>query len=135
MTYDSKYIDRDDYLEEKGIDLSIELQDDDNNSNKVERFIKEVTDWCCVKLAFDYCCNELNPNLPNQYNSFKDFRKRAFRMGVIEQIQYILDNGLISKNSGINSVSGYVIDYSKLELGSDALKWFRSGAFCNIEHY
>ena len=41
-----KYITKEEYLQAKGINLEIELEDDDNKSNKVKRFIHEVTDWC-----------------------------------------------------------------------------------------
>lgn len=128
----TKYIDKDDYLQAKGVNLEIELQNDDNQSNKVTRFIHEVTDWCCLKLALDYQCNDLNPNLEDKWDTLPEFRRNDFRKGVIEQIQYMLDNGLISKNSGINPATGVVVDYSSLEIGSDAHKWFHLGAFENI---
>lgn len=131
-TYESKYIDRDDYLQAKGIDLQIELQNNDNQSDKVARFIKEVTDWCCIKLTMQYGSNDLNPNLEDKWESFKPFRKMRFREGVIEQIEYILNNGAISQNSGINPNTGLVFDYSKLDLGRNAETRFWQGGFANI---
>ena len=129
----TKYITADDYKNIKGIDLSIEIVDDDNPSNKVNRFIKDMTDWCCRYLANKYAINELNPNLDDQWSKLAPFRRNQFKLGVIEQIEYCLNNGLISKDSGINKETGQIIDYSRVILGQDAYNCFWLGAFCNIK--
>lgn len=129
----SKYITADDYKREKGVDLSIEIQDDDNASNKVTRFIKDITDWCCRYLAQKYGVNELNPNLEDQWPKLATFRRNQFKLGVIEQIEYVLNNGLISLDSGISKETGSILDYSKIVLGQNAWNCFWLGAFCNIK--
>ena len=103
----NKYITNDEYLQAKGISLEIELQDDDNHSNKVTRFVREVTDWLVDYLVRNYCDNDINENVnPNWWENLPEWRQKRFRQGVIEQIEYILNNGLISLDSGINKNLG-----------------------------
>lgn len=126
-----KYITKDDYLIAKGINLDIELQNNDNASRKVERFIEEVTDWCVGYLITTYAVNELNEEL-YPFSDLAEFRQKFFRKGVIEQIEYMLSEGDISVQSGINEQMGIVVDYSKVQLGHKAYQAFKLGAFCNI---
>ncbi len=127
-----KYITADDYLHAKGIDLKIEIQDDDNKSHKVDRFIRDITDWCCNYLITTYCVNELNEDL-HDFSELAEFRQKRFRKGVIEQIEYVLSEGLVDLQTGINQTTGQVLDYSNIVLGHSAYREFRLGAFCNIE--
>ena len=128
-----KYITNDDYLKAKGINLEVELQDDDNKSNKVTRFIHEVTDWLTDYVVRVYACNDINEAFnPNGWDNLPEFRQKFFRMAVIEQIEYILNNGLISVNSGINQNLGIVVDYTAVELSHNAYNKLFLGAFCNI---
>ena len=129
----TKYITADDYKNIKGVDLSIELQDDDNASNKVNRFIKDITDWCCRHLSQKYGINELNPNLEDQWLKLPSFRRNQFKLGVIEQIEYVLNNGLVSVDAGISKETGQILDYSRVVLGQNAYNCFWLGAFCNIK--
>ena len=133
LNIESKYITADDYKQIKGIDLAIELVDDDNKSNKVNRFIKDITDWCCRHIAQKYGVNELNPNLEDQWPQLPSFRRNQFKLGVIEQIEYVLNNGLISQDSGISKETGQILDYSRVVLGQNAYNCFWLGAFCNIK--
>lgn len=126
-----KYISKEDYLKAKGINLELELQDDDNKSEKVTRFIQEVTEWCIEYLVSNYCCNELL----GLFENLAEFRQQKFREGVIEQIEYILDNGWVNKDSGLNKDLHSIINLSGIELGRTAYLKFKFGAFCNIERY
>lgn len=123
-----KYITKKDYLEAKGVDLELEIQDDDNHSNKVYRLIHEVTNWCIEYLVTNYDCNELLCLFTN----LKEFRQDYFRQGVIEQIEYVLDNGWLNKDSGLNRELSGIVDLSRIQLGPNAYLKFRRGAFCNI---
>lgn len=124
-----KYINRDDYLYAKGIDLSLELHNDDNKSNKVERFIKQITDWCIEYLVINF--ND-NACLLGNFNNLSETRQTWFRKGVIEQIDYILRNGLLNIDSGYNSESNIIVDLSKLYLAPNAIQKFKMGGFANI---
>lgn len=128
----NKYITADEYKQSKGIDLSIELQDDDNPSNKIKRFIKDITDWCCNYLITTYAVNELNEDL-HPFSELAEFRQKRFRQGVIDQIEYVLSEGLVDLQTGINETTGQVLDYSHIVLGHSAFRQFQLGAFCNIE--
>lgn len=127
----NKYITKEDYLKEKGTNLDLEIQNDDNKSNKVKRFIKEVTDWCIDYLTDKYDCDELL----GEFNDLKEFRQDYFRKGVIEQIEYILDEGWINKDAGLIRELGTIVDFSKVSLGRTAYLKFKRGAFCNIVRY
>lgn len=122
-----EYITADKYLIAKGINLSIELQDNDNKSHKVDRFIKEVTDWC-----YDYLISRYLPEDLIDFDNLSEARKERFQKGVIEQIEYILNNGWINKDSGVQSAIGVILDYSKIVLSPNAKQNFFLAGFCNI---
>ena len=132
IDYTKPYVTKDEYLMAKGIDLAIELVDDDNHSNKVDRFIKDVTDFVLDYLAKEYACNELN-RLTNSFSDLAEWRRKRFHFGMLEQIEYVLNNGLIHQDSGINKETGLILDFSNLVIGSSALRQFQLGAFCNIQ--
>ena len=129
-----KYITADDYKIAKGIDLNIEIQDDDNKSNKVNRFIQDITDWCVNYLVINYDNNDLNENIAS-FDDLAEWRQNRFRKGVINQIEYVLSVGLIDLQSGINQDLGTITDYSKVVLGNSAYREFKLGGFCNIVSY
>ena len=129
--YTSPYITKEEYLNEKGVNLSIEVQDDDNKSNKVYRFIKDITNFVMDYLAKEYACNELN-RLTSNFSELAEFRRKRFHFGMLEQIEYVLNNGLIQLDSGINRETGAIMDFSHLVIGSSAMRQFQLGAFCNI---
>ena len=128
--YSQPYVTRDEYLEVKGVDLNIELQDDDNVSNKVNRFIQDLTNFVLDHLVMEYNCNELNRQSHN-FEDLAEFRRVRFHYGMLDQIEYVLNNGLIQLDSGINRETGSITDFSGLVIGSSALKQFRLGGFCN----
>ena len=65
IDYTQPYVSADEYLQAKGVNLEIELQDDDNQSNKVNRFIKDLTDYIRNELVREYGDNDLNENVTN----------------------------------------------------------------------
>ena len=132
IDYTQPYITQEEYLFAKGIDLNIELQDDDNKTSKVFRFIKDITDFVLDYLVKEYACNELN-RLNSDFSALAEFRRKRFHFGMIEQIEYVLNNGLIALDSGINRETGAITDFSNLVIGKSALRQFQLGAFCNIQ--
>lgn len=130
--YDKPYISREEYLYEKGVDLSIELKDDDNHSNKVDRFIKDITNFVMDYLLSEYATNELNRLISN-FSELAEWRRKRFHFGMMEEIEYILNNGLIQLSAGINPETGAITDYSHLVIGSSAMREFKLGAFANVK--
>lgn len=130
-----KYITDQEYRQAKGVNLQIELHDLDDASNKCPRFIKEVTDWCIDYLRDNFRAYELDL-WPDQGDPtdpiLTDKRQRLFREGVIEQIQYILENGYIGQNAGINTDTGFITDFTRVELSRSAKRKFHLAGFCNI---
>lgn len=124
----NKYITEEEYLKYKGVNLTLELADDDNASHKVERFIHEITNWCEKFIVLEYAENDIM-----NFQGLKEFRQMRFRQGVMEQIEYVLNNGWVNKASGLNKELGIIIDYSKIKIAPTALEEFRMGAFCNIK--
>ena len=131
IDYTTPYVTREEYLKFKGIDLQKELQDNDNKSNKVDTFIKDLTDFVMGRLVRDYACNDLNVNVMD-FAALKEFRRIHFHEGMIEQIEYILNNGLLHQDSGVISETGQILDYSNIVISKSALNKFWLGAFCNI---
>lgn len=127
IDYTQPYVNNDEYLAAKGINLQIEIQDNDNISNKVNRFITDLTDWVIDELIHEYGVTELR-----DFSSLAEFRRVYFHKGMLEQIEYVLSNGLISLDSGINKATGMIMDFSNLRIGRNAFVKFRLGAFCNV---
>lgn len=132
IDYSTPYISAKEYLLAKGVDLEVELQDDDNKTVKVERFIKDLTDYVMNELSKRYCCNDLNTNVTD-FATLKLFRRERFHKGMIEQIEYVLNNGLIHQDAGVNKQMGIIIDYSNVLISESAFNEFYLGAFCNIK--
>lgn len=132
IDYTKPYVTKDEYLMAKGIDLGVEIQDDDNPSNKVNRFIKDLTDFVLDYLTKEYACSELN-RLNSNFADLAEWRRKRFHFGMLEQIEYVLNNGLVHLDSGINREAGSIIDFSNLVIGTSAMRQFQLGAFCNVQ--
>ena len=130
--YTKPYVTRDEYLAAKGIDLNEELQDKDNKSNKVQTFVKDLTDFIMDELVKQYAENDLNRNVTD-FSSLAEFRRVRFHEGMIEEIDYILNNGLLQQDSGVNQETGQILDYSNILISKAAFNKFWLGAFCNIK--
>lgn len=130
-----KYITKEEYRMAKGVDLDQELHDLDDPSNKSKRFIADVTDYCEEYLKEKYRAFELD-SWPDEGDPtdpiLTDERQRLFREGVIEQIDYLLENGNLAQNAGVNIDLGTISDYSKVEMSRRALRKFRLAGFANV---
>lgn len=131
IDYTSPYISAREYLLAKGIDLKAEIQDDDNKSRKVERFIEDQTNIVLDYLTIKYQNEELN-RVTHQFSELPEWRRKWFHYGMIEQIEYLLDNGLIHTDSGVNRETNTILDMESVRISRAAFEKFRLGAFCNI---
>ena len=52
---------------------------------------------------------------------------------MIEQIEYVLNNGLLHQDSGVNTDTGNIMDFSKVVISPSAMQEFILGAFCNVK--
>lgn len=86
------YLNKSDYLKFDGIDLDIELPNDDNAKGKVDRFLREVEDFTLMELK-KYGFVE---SMVNQSN-IVDFKK-----GLMYQVRYFLDKG---RNNKLNPLA------------------------------
>lgn len=130
-----KYITQEEYRAAKGVDLDLELHDLDDRSNKSKRFIKDVTDWCVAFLEANYRAFELEawPDSGDPTDAaLTEERQRLFREGVADQIEYVLYNGNVGQNAGINQDTGFITDLAKVELSRSAKRKFYLAGFCNI---
>ena len=130
-----KYIKKQEYRAAKGVDLDLELHGMDDPSNKADRLIKDITDWCVSWLEANYRAYELE-DWPDEGDPTSDLltikRQRLFRMGVMDQIEYVLQNGNIAQHSGVNATTFAITDFSGIEMSRSALLKFRVAGFANI---
>lgn len=120
-------ITNDEIIQTLGINLETELMNDDEPSSKVKRFIKNTSEWCHDFLRRKYGLNDDISTLPS-------WRQNYFKQGVIKQIEYILQNGKLSVDSGYIRETALVIDLSNISISPDAYAKFYLGAFCNIRN-
>lgn len=132
IDYSQPYISNEEFLRCKGVDLNVELQNNDRHTDKVNRFIRDLTDFVMGWLMKNYGCNELNL-LEHEFSELPHFRRVRFHFGMIEQVEYVLNNGLIHQDSGINPDTGAITDYSNVVISKSAFDQFFFGGFCNIE--
>ena len=77
------YINKSDYLQFDGIDLDLELPDDDNAKGKVDRFLNEVERFTIMELR-KYGFNE---SMLNERNL------QDFKYGLMYQVRHFLKYG------------------------------------------
>lgn len=80
-----KYVTKADYLLIKGINLDVELPDDDDPANASNRFIWRVEQKVVNFLATKYFFNDERDLNEKNINKFK--------LAIIEQIEYEITNG------------------------------------------
>lgn len=106
----TKYITPDEFKDYFGIDLSLELNDDTNPSNKAMAFLKRIEDR--VESLVDVeCFRQVN----REYPCFSDYQKEHYKRALLEQAIYVFKNGEISVDSGYDPENGVVVDSAKLK--------------------
>lgn len=93
-----------DYLNYYGVNLSLEIPDDDEPNNKVERYIWKIE---------NYCNNMLSRY---EYQPVTNNNLMKYKTGVMMMIYHSLKVGFSNLNG----------------LTNEAYYQFRSGGFCNI---
>lgn len=109
MELKTKYITKDDFKEYFGIDLDIELKDDDNASNKANAFLLRIENRMSAFLNARFY-----KNIDTDYPKFSDYQKQHYKLALLEQAYYVLLNGDISADSGYSMVDGKKISRSEL---------------------
>jgi len=105
----ANYINADDFKTYFGIDLAVELKDDDNPSNKVEAFLLRVENRIVVYVNANYY-----RAIEKEFPRFTDYQKEHFKYGLLEQAYYVLRNGDISTDSGYDPEKGEVMNAERL---------------------
>ena len=127
---------KEEYLQHTGIDLDAELTayvvNDLEDELTAPRFIWGIEDWL-KHYVYDHYDNDvkiLYDNYPFTEHQIKEFKKAT-----IAQIQYYLQNGTISNDSGYNVDTKQIVDYDYLErisISPEARMHLRSAGLCNL---
>lgn len=110
MALKSKYITDEEFKEYSGIDLSIELRDDDNSSNKVDAFLYRTERRLNTYLNATY-----QQDIDRRFPTFTDHQKLCYKHALMEQIIYVLQNNEISEDSGYDQERGVVASRNTLK--------------------
>lgn len=103
MDLKSKYITADEFKLYSGIDLAIELKDDDNSSQKVDAFLYKIE-----KRMEAYIDGNYHQSVERRYPEFTDHQKECYKLALLEQAIYVLNNNEISEDSGYDQERGVV---------------------------
>lgn len=122
------------FTEYTGINLNLELTaiiTNDLGEEPASRFIYGIEDWLRQYLYknFDNDVSLLDSN----YN-FNSHQLKCFKKGTISQIQYYLQNGTISNDSGYNVDTKQIVDIeylNRISLAPDAKTSLFIGGFMN----
>ena len=109
MELNTKYITLEDFKVYFGIDLTAQLKDDDNTSNKGEAFLKRIEDRVATYLNANFY-----RNVELEFPEFSDYQKEHYKRALLEQAIYVFKNGDISVDSGYDPNSGIVADRNKI---------------------
>jgi len=105
----SKYITQEDFLAYAGINLSSDLKDSDNESDKVDAFLYRIE-----KRLETFLDAQFHQNLNSLYPEFSDYQKEHYKFALLEQALYVYKNGDISVDSGYDQEQGNVADLETL---------------------
>ena len=109
MELKTKYITKEDFKLYFGIDLEVEMRDDDNPSNKVDAFIKRWED----RVA-SYCNANFYRNIDTEFPKFTDYQKEHYKLALLEQCYYAFTQGDLSVDSGYSVDEGIKADRTYL---------------------
>lgn len=128
----------DDYLRATGIDLNAELTSyiiNDVGDSPAPRFIYGIEDWLRQYVYENY--DNDSAILNDNYN-FNEHQINQFKKATIAQIQYYLQNGTISNDSGYNVNTKQIVDMvylQKISIAPNALRYLRNAGLCNLRRY
>lgn len=106
----SKYITADDFLQFAGENLSGNLVDGDNPSDKENAFIYRIETRLSAYLNANF-----HQNVDEKYPEFTDYQKEQYKLALLEQCLYVYKNGDISVDSGYEQESGIVAERTTLK--------------------
>lgn len=110
MNLTTKYITPSDYLNYFGQNLKHILPDDDSPSNKAERFIKQVEDE--VEMFLNERCFK---SIDVEWACFSEKQKECYKLALLYQCKYKIENGDISNDSGYDPQTGKIISSQELK--------------------
>ncbi len=128
----TKYITADEFKEYTGIDLALELKDDDNQSNKVNAFLFRVETRVAAWLEANYF-----HNIDREFPEFTDHQKTHYKYALIEQALYVLKNNEISEESGLTE-QGLIINratINQLAISLNAKQQLQLAGLTNLSIY
>ena len=99
----TKYITADEFKEYTGIDLSEELKDTSNPSDKVNAFLKRIEDRMETYLNAHFF-----KRVSDLWPCFTENQKYHYKLALIEQAYYVFKNGDISTDSGYDPEKGII---------------------------
>lgn len=125
----AKYVTKEDYLQTFNEDLNLILGANWNCSdvgNPASSFLSEIEDLCILELSTKYDFSG-NPSTEHQLMCLKK--------GILYQAKYVLQEGDIHNNSGLNAETGAFIPSDVMErigMSRTAMKWFLNGGMANV---
>ncbi len=117
----SKYITPTDYLNYWGVNLDNILPDDDMPSGKAQRFIAQVEDEVASMLE-SKCFRRID----DEFVTFSEYQKRCYKMALLHQAHYKIENGDITNDSGYNPESGKIVkdfELREIELSRQTVRY------------
>lgn len=131
MELKSRFITKDDFFGYFGRDLEKELPDLDNVSNKVEAFLVRnehlVESW----LSYNY-----KYRFDIRYDNVGDWQKYQYKLALLQQALYTLENGDIGSDSGYDRQSGVVAGrqtLNQITLSQRTLYHLEQGGFLTTQ--
>ena len=106
----TKYITADDFKQYFGIDLNIELPDNDNPSDKVNAFLFRVENRIAAWIDANYFIK-----VDRHWEILSEEQKLQYKLALLEQAKYQIEVGDIGTDSGYDRERGVVASHSVLQ--------------------
>ncbi len=111
MEFKTRFITKDEFKLYFGIDLEIELPENDNSSDRVNAFLCRIENLLEAWINTNYFYR-----LNTFWETFTDYQKEQYKLALLEQAYYVLKNGDISSDSGYDKDKGIVADRRSLNV-------------------
>lgn len=104
----TRWITADDFYRFTGIDLSLNLRGEDNESNKVEIFLSRIE----IDVE-TYLNGEFGRKI--NFSKLSSYQQQQFKLGLLYQAEWEYNNGRLSKDSGYDPEKGIIAPHGKIE--------------------
>lgn len=110
MRTKARFVNAEDYFNLTGIDLNYQLRANENESNKVNCFLRDVEDTLLTRLDIMFC----RKVIWDRWDRLTEEQRESIQMAILKQVEYTIRNGDLFTDSGYDVEKGEIISRDKI---------------------